>query len=264
MEKKCILVFYKDIKRKISYFGSFNEKAIKSSLKTLYHIKEPIEQIFFTDDEGDIVVLEGDNVPNELKVHLYIEYDSIPKNPENELEIKKNDNSNSNLLEFHWVIFDKTVNPNDWIGMITENKYTYKAINNEQEHPEVVSSVSFTQGRFFFVIRKGVTSFYSALCVIDSEYQYEPSKTIYNCDKYIGLKGNDNAYQTQNIGVFIDTIEKKVNFYDYDKTKLLFSYNISFESAKFIGWIKGTSQCDKNGFTILNKGCIPIPSWVKY
>ena len=101
MEKKCILVFYKDIKRKISYFGSFNEKAIKSSLKTLYHIKEPIEQIFFTDDEGDIVVLEGDNVPNELKVHLYIEYDSIPKNPENELEIKKNDNSNSNLLEFH-------------------------------------------------------------------------------------------------------------------------------------------------------------------
>jgi len=28
-------------------------------------------------------------VPNELKVHLYIEYDSIPKNPENELEIEK-------------------------------------------------------------------------------------------------------------------------------------------------------------------------------
>jgi hypothetical protein len=264
MEKKCILVFYKDIKRKISYFGSFNEKAIKSSLKTLYHIKEPIEQIFFTDDEGDIVVLEGDNVPNELKVHLYIEYDSIPKNPENELEIKKNDNSNSNLLEFHWVIFDKTVNPNDWIGMITENKYTYKAINNEQEHPEVVSSVSFTKGRFFFVIRKGVTSFYSALCVIDSEYQYEPSKTIYNCDKYIGLKANDNAYETQNIGVFIDTINKKVEFYDYDRKKLLFSYNINFESAKFIGWIKGKNHADENGYTILNKGCIPIPDWVKY
>jgi len=262
MDKKCILVYYRDIMRKISYFGSFNEKTIKSSLKTLYHIKEPIEQIFFSDEEGDIIVLEGDNVPNELKVHLYIEYDPIPKNPENELEIKANDNSN--LLEFHWVIFDKTINPDDWNGLISENKYTYKAIHNEKDHPIVVSSASFTKGRFFFVIRKGITKYYSALCVIDSEYQYDPLKTVYNCDKYIGLKGNDNAYETQNIGVFIDTIKKKVEFYDYDGKKLLFSYNINFESAKFIGWIKGKSHGDENGYTILNKGCIPIPNWVKY
>ena len=142
----CLLQGYNE---KNILFRSFNEKTIKSSLKTLYHIKEPIEQIFFTDEEGDIIILEGDNVPNELKVHLYIEYDAIPKNPENELDIKVNDNSN--LLEFHWVIFDKTVNPDDWVGLISENKYTYKSIHNERDNPIVVSSVSFAKGRFFFL-----------------------------------------------------------------------------------------------------------------
>ena len=77
--------------------------------------------------------------------------------------------------------------------MISENKYTYKAIHNERDHPIVVSSVSFAKGRFFFVIRKGITKYYSALCVIDSEIQYEPEKTVYNCDKYIGLKAKELA-----------------------------------------------------------------------
>ena len=47
MQQKCINVYYQDTKRKISYFNTIKEETIKSTVKTLYHIKEPISQIFF-------------------------------------------------------------------------------------------------------------------------------------------------------------------------------------------------------------------------
>ena len=88
--------------RIISYFWSLKEKTIKSTIRTFYHIKEPIEQKFFTDEEGDIIILEGDGVPNGLKVHLYIELDSIPKNPETELNISI---YNDNLICLNFIGF---------------------------------------------------------------------------------------------------------------------------------------------------------------
>lgn len=261
MEKKCINVFYKDVMRKISYFGSFNEKTVKSTIRTLYHIKEPIEQIFFTDENGDIIILEGNGVPNELKVHLYIEFDSIPKNPETELNIAKC-NDTSNLLKFHWVFSDKTINSNDWIGVISQNKYTYQAISIDKCNPVVESSVIFTKGKYFFVLRKGVINFYSALCVINSDYEYKPHISIYNSTEYIGIKNRDVVGNTQNLGVLIDLVDKKLNFYDYEKKKLLESFDLYYDNVKFVGWLKGKSSYGGNGFTILNEGCIPIPDWI--
>lgn len=256
MSQKCINVFFKDIKRKISYFGSFNEKTIKSNLKILYHIKEPIDHIFFTDENGEIMILEGDNVPNNLNVHLYIEYEPIPKEPEKELDILVS--NTQNLVKFHWVFFDESVNAEEWKESISQNKYTYKAIkNNGKSNPFVVSSELFSNGKFFIVIRKGWTSFYSALCIINSEYKFQTNEYPYNCDEYKGIKAMDNY--VQNIGILIDIPNHKVKFYDYCNHKLIIEEDINFQSAKLVAWLKGTHCDDGNGFTILNEGCIPVP-----
>ena len=260
MQQKCINVYYQDTKRKISYFNTIKEETIKSTVKTLYHIKEPISQIFFSDEDANIIIIDGENIPNELNVHIYIEFDPIPNNPETELNIPEN--SDNNLLKFHWVFYDKNINENDWKGVISENKYTYKAVNVDDGNPMAVSSVTFSNGKYFFVLRKGIVEYYSAICVIDSEIEFDPNSQVYNNDNYIGLIG-DLENDTQNLGVFINTIDGQVKFYDYYKSKLLKSCDLKSDSVKLVGWIKGKNTGDGNGFTILNKGCIEIPFWVE-
>ena len=228
MSKKCINVYYKDIMRKINYFGTFNDVKIKENLKILYHIKEPIEKIFFVDDNADIMILEGDNVPDNLNVHLYVECDPIPQNPENELEVEE---SNSpDLIKFHWVFFNESLDTNKWNGVISENKYTYNAINSTEDNPIVVSSKALENGKFFVVIRKGIVSYYSGLCIINSEYKYAPGQLPYNCDEFIGRKAMEN--DTQNIGILVDCINKKVKFYDYFRRSLIISKDINCQSVK--------------------------------
>ena len=150
MQQKCINVYYQDTMRKISYFNTIKEETIKSTVKTLYHIKEPISQIFFSDEDANIILVDGGNIPNELNVHTHIEFDPIPNNQEIELNIPEN--SDNNLLKFHWVFYDKNINENDWKGVISENKYTYKAVNVDDGNPIAVSSVPFSNGKYFFVL----------------------------------------------------------------------------------------------------------------
>lgn len=259
MSKKAINVYFKDVMRKINYYGKFDEKKIKSNIKVLYHLKEPIEQIFFVDENGDILILDEDNVPDNLNVHLYIESDPIPQNPENELDVSNSDDPN--LIKFHWEFFDKSIDKEKWKNVISQNKYTYNAIESKSDNPIVVSSKSFTGGKHFIVIRKGIISYYSGLCVVSSDYEYNSSETTYNCDKYIGLKSMEN--DTQNIGILIDFTNKKVIFYDYYKKNVIISKDLGSESVKLTAWLKGKSHGDGNGFTILNRGCIPVPEWVK-
>ena len=68
---------------------------------------------------------------------------------------------------------------------------------------------------------------------------------------------------TQNIGILIDFTNKKVIFYDYYKKNVIISKDLGSESVKLIAWLKGKIHGDGNGFTILNRGCIPVPEWVK-
>ena len=82
MTRNEINVYYKGIKQRIKYFGNFNEKSIKSTVKQVFKINEPLEQIFFQDEDGDILALD-EQTPSGISVYIYVEPDAIPKNPSN-------------------------------------------------------------------------------------------------------------------------------------------------------------------------------------
>ena len=92
------------------------------------------------------------------------------------------------------------------------------------------------------------------------------SYQIYKLDKY-----GDSI----DIGVLIDMENKKCAFYDYEKKDIInIGYNpytkynqmigdIKSDRVKIIAWLKLDHYGEKQGLTILNEGCIPIPEWVK-
>ena len=70
--------------------------------------------------------------------------------------------------------------------------------------------------------------------------------------------------------------KKKCAFFDYEKKKMItFGHNyvprritpmkgkIRNDEVKLIAWLKRGNIRAERGMTILNKGCIPIPSWAK-
>ena len=54
------------------------QKEIEDTLKQMFKIEEPIEQIFFKDEDGDILILNN-QIPSGISVHLFVEPNSIPK-----------------------------------------------------------------------------------------------------------------------------------------------------------------------------------------
>ena len=279
MSKKELNVYYKGAKQKIKYYGNLVESQIKSTVKQIFKIKEPLEQIFFQDEDGDIIVL-NDQIPSGLPIHIFVEPDLYPENPSKELNIKEK----VGLIKFHWIPeknFGGTVNYN--INNIF-NKYLYTTVNDDDAHPPARSSCTFEKGIHFFVLRKPVLTFYSLLLiteesVIPQEFGTEPSP------KEIGIlngypeeqRGSNDELFAINLGILIDMEKKKCIFYDYDKKtkrKIIYMSNnkkmegyeapIDFQKAKLFAWIKRDVQNrGKTGITILNEGCIPIPQWVK-
>ena len=272
MSKNEVNIYYKGIKQKIKYYGNFNEKSIKSTVKQVFKINEPLEQIYFQDEDGDILALD-EQTPSGISIYIYVEPDAIPKNPSKELKISE---KSENLLKFHWLI----ENGIEQYGLqnlnVIKDKYTYKTVNGNDIHPGVRSSCSFEKGKYFFVLRKSRLGAYTALAItkddINSSYSRKNSIGIF--DGY-----PEESYSTffaKNLGIYIDMENKKCIFYDYDKkTKIKIQYYnsdkviegyeapIFSQKVKLVAWLK-RSGCfgAEEGITILNKGCIPIPNWI--
>ena len=270
MTKNEINVYYKGIKQRIKYFGNFNEKSIKSTVKQVFKINEPLEQIFFQDEDGDILALD-EQTPSGISIYIYVEPDAIPKNPSNELKIAE---TSENLLKFHWVIEDDIEQCGDKNLNVIQDKYTYRTVNDDDIHPGVRSSCSFEKGKYFFVLRKSRLGAYTALAItkdeINSKYSRENSIGIF--DGY----PEDYELFAKNLGIYIDMENKKCIFYDYDKkTKIKIQYYnsnkqivgyeapIFSQKVKLVAWLKrNVVDGAEEGITILNKGCIPIPNWI--
>ena len=80
MIKNEINIYYKGVKQKLKYYGKFDEKSIKTKIKQIFKIKEPIEQIYFQDEDGDILAL-NEQTPSGISVYIFVEPDEVPKNP---------------------------------------------------------------------------------------------------------------------------------------------------------------------------------------
>ena len=100
MSKNEINLYCGGVKQKIKYYGNFNEKSIKSTSKQVFKINEPLEQIFFQDEDGDILALD-EQTPSGISIYIYVEPDAIPKNPSTEIKIAK---TPEKLLKFHWLV----------------------------------------------------------------------------------------------------------------------------------------------------------------
>lgn len=279
MSKKELKVYFKGNMQKIKYYGSLNEEQIKKTVKQVFKINEPIEQIYFQDEEGDIIIL-NDQIPSGLSVHLFVEPDSIPKNPTKELKVENKEG----LIKFHW-IYDNYIDPwsNKKLNVIV-NKYLYTTVSDKDVHPHVRSSCTFEKGIHFFVLRKPRLSYYSLLLICEEnsfiKYESQAQNTQHAIGIFQGYPEDENFLGddlfTINLGILVDMEHKKCIFYDYDKKiKRKISYNknnkveegyeapIDFEKAKVFAWLKRDAcNSGKTGITILNEGCIPVPNWV--
>ena len=272
--KKEITFYYKGKKQKIKYFGPLEEAQMKTTLKQMFKIEEPIEQIFFKDEDGDILILNN-QIPSGISIHLFVEPNSIPKNPTKELKVE----DKPGLLKFHWILQSSTISDANLGLNVIQNKYLYTTVNDYDTHPKVRSSCTFESGVHFFVLRKPSLSYYTLLLICDENKTYESING--SNEKEIGIfhgypEDDNNDLYTINLGILVDMEHKKCVFYNYDtKTKRKISYMkngkseegfeapIDFDKAKLLAWLK-RHACNpgRKGITILNEGCIPIPSWV--
>lgn len=269
MTKSEINIYYKGIKQKLKYYGKFNEKSIKTTIKQIFKINEPLEQIFFQDEEGDILSLD-EQTPSGISVYIFVEPDAIPKNPSTELKIPK---TKEKLVKFHWILDKKYEEKN--LDVI-KDKYLYTTLNADDTHPSVRSSCTFEKGKHFIVLRKPKLCYYTMIAVT-----YDNNKDAYDQKEAIGYFDGfpelEESTFAQNLGILIDMDNKKCIFYDYDKkTKKNIRYYdknkemkevieapIQFKKVKLVVWLKNNcNNPDNKGITILNEGCIPIPDWV--
>ena len=256
---KKIYFYYKGVLKIISY-KTFCEESIKKLLKNYYSIEESIDQIFFqdNDDDDDILILNS-NIPNDISVILFVRKDFIPKNPKNALKISNNVKNKKPLLKFHWVLEDEEKNTK-FQTCIVNNEYTYKNIYGGTVHPSANSSISFTTGTHFFVIRVGSFQCYQRLAIINDDAKNYKYKT------FIGFHYMDFNYRygtALDIAIYIDMDRKKCKFYDYEKKKIMTEGKIINDSVMLNGWLKCGRCREEEGMTILNEGCIPVPKWVK-
>ena len=244
-----------------------------------FSIEESIEQIFFKDEDDDILVLNK-NTPDNIKVYLFILKDLIPKNPSTALKISEIKNEKS-LLKFHWVLENEERNARFKDCIV--DKYIYKNINDSESHPQARSSVTFTKGIHFCVIRVGSFHAYECLRVVDDYSPCIKESWNYKHNTIIGFSFNFESYAysikdiwTLDIGILIDMEKKICAFYDYERKKLITYGHIYYppkiipmkgkiksERVKIIAWLKRGTIKKERGMTILNEGCIPIPDWVK-
>jgi len=265
--KKSIKFYYNNKIIKIKLEEEFNLVSLKKILKSRFLIEESIDNIFFIDEDEDILVLNS-NIPDNLTVNLFIMKDFIPKNPATALKISENINSNNksqkSLLKFHWIIENDKMRKKCGNTCIID-KYIY-AHTSIDKNPSVSSSSSFTVGKYFFVLRIGSFQAYQSLAIVDDEtpdYHSRSFSTYYK-KTFIGYQYMERVHGlgiNDDIAIYIDMDMKKCRFYNYDKKTIILSGKINSDSVKLYAW-KKSGGCGKGGMTILNEGCIPIPDWV--
>jgi len=233
--EKSIKFYYNKQLKVIKFLGKFDLDSVKKNLKSHFLIEESIDNIFFIDEEEDILILNS-NIPDNLTVNLFIRKDFTPKNPGTALKISKNINSNNKsqkpLLKFHWIMENEKMKKL-YGDLCIIDKYIYINTYRTSSNPSVSSSSSFTVGTYFFVLRVGSFMAYESLAIVDSETpDFDSGFYSYNPKTFVGYRYmvNVDGHEAKDIAIYIDMEKKKCRFYNYEKKKLLLNgrINISF------------------------------------
>ena len=70
-QQKYIIVNYKNISKKISYFGDLDVKEFKNQVKELFEINYTTEDLLFKTNNDDLIILNK-NIPSFLELNLFI------------------------------------------------------------------------------------------------------------------------------------------------------------------------------------------------
>ena len=87
-KEKTLFIHYSGHIQPLKYHGKFDLVTTKKELKLKYFIEEPIEHIFFQDNEEDILIL-NQNIPDNISVKMLVLKDLIPRNPTTALKFRK-------------------------------------------------------------------------------------------------------------------------------------------------------------------------------
>lgn len=137
-QMKVLKIYYKGTCQELSVFDETPCEDVFGILKRVFRIQESIDQFFFQDSEGRIVVLPK-KIPNELSLFLYVRQENSESNMQT---------TEKPTLKWRFICTQGTENQ-----LVDGIRYSPINSPNEKYHPSIISSVSFSQGKHFTVIK---------------------------------------------------------------------------------------------------------------
>lgn len=135
---KVLKVYYKGTCQEMSVSNGTSEEAIFKTMKRIFRIKEEIDQFFFQDSEGRILILPQD-IPTELSLFLYVRDD-----------FNKDDTIPQPSSSLKWkFICSKGIE-----SQLKNDIHLYPFNSPDKNtYPSVISSINFSQGKHFTIIK---------------------------------------------------------------------------------------------------------------
>lgn len=138
-QQKTLHVYYKGCEQRIKVYDGTKEDKIIKMIKRLFKITASDEQIFFQDENGDIIILP-EAFPQDLSFYVYIrpEYPEITKSIEN----KNTMGQKKSLPGFKWRrdLCDEGV---------SDDGYIFNAKNHFGGFNETMGTTEYTKGKLF-------------------------------------------------------------------------------------------------------------------
>ncbi|OHT00602.1 hypothetical protein TRFO_32719 [Tritrichomonas foetus] len=252
-QKKTLNVYYQSILQKLKVFDNTSEEAIFLTIMRIFQIEADIKDVFFQDEDGDILILPS-IIPDNLSVYVYIRptykdhsgNDTIENNNKNKTQ--KEEAKDSSLLPgFKW---DKT------------NRYLLK-----ENFDLSLSSRTYTQGKLYckFLI-KTMGSPYQAIGLHNADIKHLEMFPESSDDPLYHLTCYDDppflvgpSSEVKEFSMFIDMDNSEVTFIQISNGKVVKNekHKIQFKNVQIIGY-------SKHGFIqIIEKGSSPIPSFLE-
>jgi len=252
MEKpKSLNVYYQSIKQVFKVYDHTSESKIKETIKNSFNIDTNASNIFFLDEDGDILILP-DCIPDKLSVHLHVRYPIIAE-PKKSIE-------KGLLPGFYW----KSSSNGDFIR---DNGSTLFVEQDQYTNPGVYSSTSYTSGKLFCTFRTDASGPYMSFGILESKKAKVKDVAYMHNNMGIYSTGYANGFDLKNstcdFALYLDMDDHSAYFYvknEHSKYSLFACVEDIPQKIKIFAWIKSRFMSGTTGLKILNGGSESIPS----